>query len=393
MGEARNDIRVLHIIASVAKEHGGPVEGLTQSVGYRSGLGQYIEVVTLDDPDAVFFNEFPCKVNGVGRVIKRYGYTPKLAQWILQNASRFDVAVIHGLWNHASIGGWQGCVKANLPYVLYTHGMMDPWFKSKYPLKHWLKQIFWYFQGRVLRDAHQVLFTSSEEQKLADGVFRGYTYQPKVVAYAAADVSPLNGEDDTIFQQSVPYLNGKPYLLYLSRIHEKKGCDLLIEAFAKVVKRPELQLVIAGPGDSQLINKLKMLAEYWKIADRVHWPGMLKGAAKASVFRSSEAFVLISHQENFGIAVAEALAYAKPVLISNQINIWREIEVGGGGVISDDTVDGAIKVLRQWEAKTRKQKNDMGLAARAVYERNFTVKSAASDLTLALQNAIQANTA
>lgn len=382
-----NIVKVLHIIASVRKESGGPVEGLTQSVIYRQSIGQYIEVLTLDPHDADFLHEFPCKVTGVGPTSKKYGYTPKLKQWIEDNAYRFDVAVIHGLWNHASVGGWQGCVKANLPYVLFTHGMMDPWFKKAYPLKHWLKQLFWIIQGPALKHASEVLFTSEEEKKLAQGVFWGFQYNAKVVSYAAGEAVTPSQEAINTIDQILKDVEEKPYLLYLSRIHEKKGCDLLIKAFAKLDKRKDLQLVMAGPCHDDYIIALQNLAVDLAISDRVHWPGMLKGELKAVVFNKAEAFVLTSHQENFGIAVAEALAYGKAVLISNQINIWREIEKGGAGIVAPDTVDGALSVLQRWEEMSNDEKQQMSNAARKTYLENFTVQAAAEDLTVALQKA------
>lgn len=381
-------LKVLHIIASVRKESGGPVEGLTQSVIYRQSLGQHIEVLTLDPYNAEFLTEFPCKVTGVGPAPKKYGYTPKFKQWIVDNADRFDVAVIHGLWNHASVGGWQGCVKSNLPYVLFTHGMMDPWFKKAYPLKHWLKQLFWIIQGPALKHASEVLFTSEEEKKLAQGVFWGFQYNSKVVSYAAGEAIEPSDEAIKSTKKILENVGDQPYLLYLSRIHEKKGCDLLLNAFAKLDKRPELQLVMAGPCHDDYIDTLQKLALELGISDRVHWPGMLKGELKAAAFNKAEAFVLTSHQENFGIAVAEALAYGKAVLISNQINIWREIEKGGAGIVASDTVDGAFSVLQRWENMTDVQKQNMSNAARKTYLENFTVQAAAQDLTLALQKAI-----
>ncbi len=380
-------MKVLHIIASVSKESGGPVEGLTQSVIYRQSLGQYIEVLTLDPHNAEFLKEFPCKVTGVGHVPKKYGYTPKLKQWIVDNGDRFDVAVIHGLWNHASVGGWQGCVKANLPYVLFTHGMMDPWFKKAYPLKHWLKQLFWIIQGPALKHASEVLFTSEEERKLAQGVFWGFKYNSKVVSYAAGEAIKPSQEALDSINKILKDVGEKPYLLYLSRIHEKKGCDLLLKAFAKLDKRSDLQLVMAGPCHDNYINTLQKLALELEISDRVHWPGMLKGELKAAAFNRAEAFVLTSHQENFGIAVAEALAYGKAVLISDQINIWREIEKGGAGIVASDTVDGAFSILQRWERMTSAEKQHMSNAARTIYLDNFTVQAAAEDLTAALQKA------
>ena len=381
-------LRVLHIIITVNKEYGGPVEGLTQSVKFRQKHNQYIEVVTLDAPTAEYLTDFPCKVNGVGPVHPKFGYSSKLKNWIIENGSRFDVAVIHGLWNPSSIEGWQGCKAIGLPYLVFTHGMLDPWFKKAYPLKHLLKQLYWFLQGRVLQNAYRVLFTSAEEKKLAHGVFWGYDYKPRVVAYAAAESQQTTADSIAQFRTLIPALNEQPYLLYLSRIHEKKGCDILLHGFAKAVKRPDLQLVMAGPCHDDLITKLKLLANTLGISKQVHWPGMLKGEMKAAAFHGAEAFVLISHQENFGIAVAEALAYGKPVLISDQINIWREIEAGHGGIVASDTIEGATQVIQTWERMTIGQRLEMSQSARKVYEKNFTVESAANDLTDALITAI-----
>lgn len=380
--------RTLHIIASVDREGGGPIQALIQTLASLPP-GQEIETVSLDTPDAPWIAIFPGTVHGMGPAPSRYGYTPKLTRWIVENGHRFDAAVIHGLWNHASVGGWQGCQKSGLPYVIFTHGMMDPWFRKTYPIKHWAKQLFWLVQGRALRDASEVLFTCEEEQRLAARAFLGYRYRPRVVAFAAEDAPPPAPGDEAAFKRAVPKLGDRPYLLFISRIHEKKGCDLLIEAFARAALRAELQLVVAGPSHRDLAERLQKLAVALGIADRLHWPGMIQGAAKAGAFRGAEAFVLTSHQENFGIAVAEALAYERPVLISNQINIWREIETGGAGLVAPDTVDGAVQLLNAWEALTPKDRADMGRAARVVYVENFTVEAAARDLTSALHLAAQ----
>ena len=384
-------LRVLHIIDSVNPAQGGPVQALLQTLDNLGNL-QHIETICLDAPDSTWLKDFPGIVHPMGRVFKKYGYTPRLIPWIKENAKRFDVAVIHGLWNHASVGGGFACHKAKLPYVVFAHGMMGPWFKKTQPLKHFLKQLFWLFQGRVLHNAQEVLFTCEEEKRLAVDSFWGYTYNPKVVAFGAVDGNQLilNGNYNQIYDL-LPELNNKPYLLYLSRIHEIKGCDLLLEAFAKSVKRSELHLIIAGPGDVILLDKLKHMSEKLGIADKVHWPGMLKNELKLSAFIQAEAFILFSHHENFGIAVAEALSFGKPVLISNQVNIWREITNGKAGIAGNDTVDGAADVIAKWESFNTNDKKQMCLNARNVYEVNFRAEIAAQHLTDALNRAIKKN--
>lgn len=372
-------LRSLHIIRSVDAAQGGMIQAVVQTIE-NLPENQTLEVLSLDDLNDECVKNFKGIVHAVGSSKGNYGYSSNLVSWIKKNAHNFDVAVIHGLWTHASIGGWLGCKASNLPYVIFPHGMLDPWFKVTYPLKHLKKQIFWYLQGKVLRDAKEVLFTCEEEKRLAQGVFWGYEYTPRVVAFGAPDV-PANINKNKGLDEIIPQLNGKPFLLFLSRIHEKKGCDLLIQGFAQATKREDLQLVIAGPCEDNLIDKLKSLAQYLGIEDKVHWPGMLRGEDKASVLYQADAFILISHQENFGIAVAEALANSQAVLISNKINIWKEIFDGNGGIISADTVDGAAEVIEKWENLTQEEKVVMKINARKVYEKHFTVQVATAHLT------------
>ncbi len=350
-------------------------------------LGHQTEVVSLDNPGADYLSHFPFPVHPQGRLTKRYGYSSKLAHWIVANASRFDVAIIEGLWNHASIGGWQGLRRARLPYVLFTHGMLDPWFRKAYPLKHWLKQLFWVlWQGKALHDAQYVLFTCKEEQALADGVFFGPSYNAEVVSFGTADVPVFDPSYEFEFRSKLPGLGQRPYFLFLSRVHRKKGCDLLIEAFSKVcVEYPNIDLVVAGPDSEGLSAKLVALARSLGVEDRVHWPGMLQGREKWGAFYGADAFVLPSHQENFGIVVAEALACETPVLITDKVNIWREVASSGAGYVDNDTSAGVLRLLQRWLTTPKVEQAAMRTAARSGFMKHFHIETAASSLLDILQ--------
>lgn len=386
-------MKILRIIASVDPRDGGPVEGLRQSADALGLRGHETEVVTLDAPGSAHVAAFPYKVHPQGRMIRRYGYTPKLSRWIAANARRFDAAVIHGLWNHASVGGWQGLRLAGLPYVIFTHGMLDPWFRETYRFKHIAKQIFWtLWQGRVLRDAAEVLFTSEQEQLAARGVFHGHSYQETIVAYGTATPPPVSAAQRQAFHGLVPALGARPYLLFLSRLHEKKGCDLLIDAFAGIASaQVGTDLVIAGPDAGGLQACLQRRAAEAGIAERIHWPGMLGGAAKYGAFYGAEAFILPSHQENFGIAVAEAMACGIPVLITDKVNIWREIVAAGSGLVEPDTAEGIALLLRRWFDLTPAARGEMGERARECFRQRFHIDAAAADLERALDRARRTN--
>ena len=178
-----------------------------------------------------------------------------------------------------------------------------------------------------------------------------------------------------------PALQGKRLLLFLSRIHAKKGCDLLIEAFGRVAASdPALHLVMAGPDQTGWQAALERRADALGVGDQITWAGMLKGDLKWGAFFAADAFVLPSHQENFGIAVVEALACGLPVLISDKVNIWREIQEDGAGLVAEDTASGAEDLLRRWSALTPSEKDAMREAARLCFERRFEIGKAVANL-------------
>ena len=259
---------------------------------------------------------------------------------------------------------------------------MDYYFRDRYPVKHLGKQLYWWVaEGRVLRDAAQVLFTCEEERIRARNVFRGFSYQERIVRFGTAQSSGDAEIEKRAFRSAIPALREKPFLLFLSRIHPKKGCDLLISAFAKCLDLvpPDLDLVIAGPDQVGLTSELKELANSLGIADRIHWPGMLRGELKWGAFRSAEAMILPSHQENFGIVVAESMACSTPVLISDQVNVWREVVSSQSGFVEPDTLEGTENLIRRFVALSRDELMKMRSAARQGFLVHFAMEATASD--------------
>jgi glycosyltransferase involved in cell wall biosynthesis len=260
--------------------------------------------------------------------------------------------------------------------------MLDPWFKRTYPFKHLKKWLYWpWADYRVLRDARAVLFTSEEERLQARQSFWLYRAEEQVVAYGTSAPPDNAAELRELFLAKHPELRGRRILLFLGRIHVKKGCDLLIQAFAGVAAaEPNLHLIIAGPDQTGWANRLKELARDLGVAERVSFPGMLRDEMKWGAFYSAEAFVLPSHQENFGIAVAEALGCGVPALISDKVNIWREILSREAGLVAPDTLPGTSRLLSEWLSLTGAQREAMGERARELFRRHFTVDAMAASL-------------
>lgn len=386
-------MRILHLIPSVDPNYGGPIEGLLKShLAFPPSEQEQREIACLDPHDAAFLYDLPIKVhalggasNGkgpIGRFLDHYRYSPSFAPWIKANASRFDTVIVHGLWNYTALAASQVLPAVAVPYFVFPHGMMDPWFRRRYPLKHIAKQLFWWIgEGRLLASANSVMFTCEEEKLKARGTYLGYNYTEAVVGFGTAAPPPATPEDASLVMESIPGLEQAPFLLYLSRIHEKKGCDLLIEGFSRcAADLNELKLVIAGPGDPRLLRKLRTMIADRGMAGRILMPGPLFGAKKWAGMRCAEAFILPSHQENFGVVVAEALACGTPVLISDKVNIWREVETAKAGFVAPDTVIGVEQLLIRWLKTSRERRGEMATAASRLFEEMFNVRETAPAL-------------
>jgi glycosyltransferase involved in cell wall biosynthesis len=317
-------------------------------LSYRD-IGYFGEVVTLDDPSSPFLKNLGFPVYPIGPVSSTYAYSPKLIPWIQQNYQGYDGVIVHGLWQYCGRATRQA-LAGRMPYMVFTHGMLDPYFKRAFPQKHLKKWLYWVpFEYWVLRDAYRVLFTSPAEKVLAEESFWMHHWKPHVVPYGVSgppsDPSILR---ETFYQQCAE-VRGRRFLLYLGRIHRKKGCDLLMEAFGKVAQQdPGLDIVMAGPDQQGWRGELEQIATAAGVQNRIHWPGMLTGDSKWGAFYACEAFVLPSHQENFGIAVAEALSCGKPVLLSDKVNIAEDIANDGAGLMEHDTLEGTLRLLERW---------------------------------------------
>ena len=358
------------------------MEGIRQVTPYLAELGVQSTVACLDDPAAPWLEGFPCPVEALGPGWGRYGYRRGLVPRLRALAADHDVVIVHGLWQYHGLLAWRALHGGPVPYLVQTHGMLDPWFKRRYPFKHLKKWCYWpWADYRLLRDAEAVLFTCERERQLARQSFWLYRAKERVIAYGTAAPPGEAAQQREQFLQRWPQLRGQRLLLFLGRIHPKKGVDLLIEAFAAAARQePMLQLVLAGPDQLGLQADLQRRAIQLDFADRLHWLGMLSGDLKWGAFHAAELFCLPSHQENFGIAVAEALACGLPVAIAEPVNISGEVAEASAGLVHNDTVAGTTAALQQWLALPEAERRAMGERGLALFAERFEIGAAARDL-------------
>lgn len=382
-------MNIIHFVRTCDPRSGGPIEGVCRLGKTAISQGHTVTVATLDGPEAPWIKDFPLPCLFIGPSKGNYGWAPDGVSKVLRALPQVDVVVINGLWQQQGALVRRIYRRGPIPYVIFPHGMLDPWFKRSHPLKHLKKQLYWFHKERhTIRDADLVLFTAEQERLLAQRTFWPYQARERVVGYGTVDPGTDDHAAKAAFLAQYPQLAHTRNLLFLSRLHHKKGCDLLIAAFVAVAPaHPDLRLIMAGPDEEQLRPGLETAAKAGGVADRIVWTGMIQGEIKQGAFAACEAFVLPSHQENFGIAVAEALAAGRPVLISDQINIFNEIAADQAGLIERDTVAGATRLLQRWLAMSVDQRQAMGLAARACFLKRFEIGAATRSFIAALTEA------
>lgn len=396
-------MKILRVIPSMDPSFGGPCQGIRNSSPELELLGWVNEIVCLDDVGAQYLADEKLTIHALGQSQGPWARHPNLIPWLHENLSRFDIVIIHGLWQYASYAVTKvvrqtrrskPTVKTPRVYVM-PHGMLDPWFQNEPSrrLKAWRNWVYWkLIEHRTISNADGVLFTCQKELELARLPFRPYGPRREInVGYGVAKPPAMTESMSGALYEKCPQLRGQPYLLFLSRIHPKKGVELLINAYAQLAKQTGAganlpALVIAGPTNSDYANAMKCLADsHHLLRDNdqpqaepgILFSGMLQGDAKWGAFYGCEAFVLPSHQENFGIAVVEALACGKPVLISDQVNIYSEIVDANAGIVGEDSLEGTAATLKRWASLNPAEKQAMGTAAIKCFEQNFEIEAAA----------------
>jgi glycosyltransferase involved in cell wall biosynthesis len=375
-------MNILHVLRTMHPSWGGPVEGVKNLASQATLRGNKVQVTCLDAEGSPWLKDSALPIHAVGpAMLNNFGYTRRLDEWLDANISKFDIVVVNGIWMYFSGAVRRAARRAGVPYVVFPHGALDPWFKRTYPLKQIKKGAYWaLIEHKVFRDAAAVMFTSTEELSSSQGAFWPYECTSKLAGYGIEDpLAPFSEmqtqpDDRQELMHALPGLRGRPYLLYLARLHPKKGVDLLLKAIATTRhKYRDYAFVLAGPGSEPYVSKIKSLGSRLELDEQLIWAGPLYGKGKWSVMRGAEAYVLPSHQENFGISVVESLACNVPVLITNKVNIWSEIRNAGSGLVENDDLTGICSLLDRWSTMDLAEKRLMRDKARHCFLSTFNI--------------------
>lgn len=383
-------IKILHLTSSLNPEAGGVSQAIRTMIKGLSITNAAInELACMDDPMAPFLLNDDFKIYALGPGITVWQYAPALLKWLKQNIQDYDIVIVHGLWQYHTYSAFKAWKKALVKPKLFVmpHGMLDPYFQTAgirkiKAIRNWF---FWkIIEKNIVNVADGLLFTCETEKLLAGLPFAPYFPKSEHVVGLGVEKLPLytkNMKDAFETKLGVSLIK---YWLFIGRINEKKGVDLLIKAYLDLKKSQNNlpALVIAGPDADTIFGKqMKTLAQN---DPNIYFPGMLSGDSKWGAFYGAEVFILPSHQENFGIAVVESLACGRPVLISDQVNIWREIINAGSGIVGPDNLEGTKNILNTWLALSSNDKEKMVSLCNKSFQDYFSTSSATINLEKAL---------
>ncbi|MGO1119626.1 glycosyltransferase [Rhodovibrionaceae bacterium A322] len=338
-------MRILHSLATLSAAQGGPSQAVLDMALPLQERGHEISIfaTTFKGPPV---DLAPARAQGVkvelfplgtpevlNRPLQR---SPALAQALEKELreGQYDLVHLHSWHLHHCWVTGDLCRKLGVPYFLRPHGSLDPYIIQRKRLPKWiLEQLF---MNRVTRGATALHFTAQEEWELA----RPWIFnRPGIVVPNSLDCAAFDSlPDASVFLDQFPEAKGRRIVLFLSRLAEKKGLDLLVPAFEKAQKEfGDLHLVLAGP-DHGVTDRVKADLSARGLTDRATFTGMIRGDLKRAAYAAASCFVLPSYSENFGIAVVEAMASNLPVIISNKVNIWRELAEDNAGLVCETTL-------------------------------------------------------
>jgi glycosyltransferase involved in cell wall biosynthesis len=322
-------MRVLNVVGSLDQRSGGPLRAVLDLSAMSTPLGLYSEILgfgPISIPDNPLASELVQSLPLSSPI--SYGYAPALRQWCKNNLRRFDVAILHGLWMYPNWAVSRECIRAGVPYIVFPHGMLDLWsVRGQGVLKRMKKKAYWHWrEKKVIESCHAVFFTTRRELQNAMLTFP----LPPCAKLIVNPIGTAPRNSISRVEPSAKVDQGSRFkvALFLGRIHPKKRPDLLIKAWRDAGVGPEWKLVIAGSGDRSYISALMRLVRKLKLDDAIQFVGTVAGTDKQYLFQRASWFLLPSEQENFGIAVIEAVQAGCALAISDQVYLADELPEG-----------------------------------------------------------------
>jgi len=388
------ELRILVTAHSIAPRTGGLRSGV---LGICRGLAKRGHQVTLYTTNADGNEtldvplEVPTLVEGVEvyfysaqKIILGNVFSLPMVSALRRGVPGADIVLIHSLYMFTSTVAAHYSRKYGVPYVLRPHGTLDPFlvYRRRWPLKWAYIQLF---EKRNANCAAAVQYSSRMEEEMTRhfiSVTAPSLVIPEGISLENFSKLPSRGT----FRAKYPETAGKVLILFLGRFHQKKGLELLIDAFARAkIRGTDAHLVLAGSGDSDYVQRVSRMLHDAGVSRCSTVTGELSEEDKLATLADADLFVLPSYGENFGLAVVEAMACGVPVLISDKVGIWREIAEAEAGMVvpcDPDRIAEAIEKLVNYP----ELRATLGERGRKLVHARFSMDRMAERMELAYQS-------
>ncbi|MEH2191968.1 MAG: glycosyltransferase [Nostoc sp.] len=389
-------MKILHIIPSVASVRGGPSQAVVETVKALRNLGIDTEIVTTNDNGndlfdvplgkpidykqvpVRFFSRFSPKVN----FIREFAFSSQLTTWLWQNAARYDLLHIHAIFSYASTVAMAIARIQGIPYIVRPLGQLCEWSLQQSACK---KQIYLNLIERANINHSQALHLTSEQEQ--QEVSRLALRSPSFVLPHGLSIPSTISNARSLFREHLKVPADEPIILFLSRLHPKKGLDYLIPALGKLTNY-RFTFVIAGNGSKEYEAEIESLLISNRISDRTCLTGFVTGETKNLFMQGSDLFALTSYSENFGVAVLEALAMGIPVIVTPGVALATVVQQNKLGYVPELDVQAIAKAIEQYLTHTPEAK-DMGDRARKIISENYTWDQVAVKMEQIYESIIQ----
>jgi glycosyltransferase involved in cell wall biosynthesis len=344
-------MKIVHIISSIDPSQGGPQSACVRLAAAQSALGHDVHIISyggMEAEERAFSSahDIPHFANVSWHLLADPARSERLlspqASKLMQTELRDASFVhVHGVWEPILKNGARIARRYNIPYCVQPHGMLDVWSMQQKRVKKRVALLLGY--RKMLNGAKFIHTLNADEAQLLAplGLTAPSLIIPNGIFLQEFAELPARG----FFAERVPQLAGKRVILFLSRLHTKKGLDILAEAFALVARwHPDVDLAVAGP-DGGARDSFVTQVQRLGIADRVHLTGPLYGREKLRGLVDASCFCLPSRQEGFSVAITEALACGLPVVISEACHFPEVRTANAGAVVSLDPRDVAAALV------------------------------------------------
>lgn len=356
-------MNIVHFLGSIDRNSGGIATYMQLLAAELKGLTK-LSVVTSNCKDPIDLKDV--KVHFFDMSIQRWLYIKKEFKNFLQQ-EKPDVVHINGIWDPPNFMFQEAARSLNIKVIISPHGMLEPYILNRNPYKKKLALLL--YQKKAISTADYVLTTASSElyniRKL------GFKKPAGIIANGL-DISEIKKKESTVSKS--PFLN----ILFLSRVHPKKGIELLIEAVS-LLKNEKFNVIIAGEGDQNYVQNLIKLSIEKEVDHKIRFLGGIYGQDKWDLYEQANLFVLPTHSENFGIVIIEALAAGVPV-ITTKGTPWKELETYNCGWWIDLSVENLSKALQQAIYTSREELIRMGERGRKLVEEKYDNKVVAKEM-------------